>query len=595
MFESSDWDVPPGPALAAALDGRGWAQAGDQDLVGALVATEQVSAWVAGVQAEVLAELARRRPPDPRDRSVAARGDGLDAPAVPGADEGNGAVVEESVRGPIRYSVFTADEVAAAVGWSWNVASTRLRVAVDLATRLPRVADALHAGQVDWPRARAISEATRGLGAEAAWRVADQGLRLARTQTVGQVRDKVTAATLAADPALASRRHARARTARGMVHHAVADGMAMFGAVIPAADAALAAGAVDALARSALAPDDPRTLEQARVDAFTDTLIAGYPRTATPTCAPAPASTPAPPAASTPAPPAAPTTGGNPGQGGERAGQDERQDSPGSPGRAPGGQEPADAGQEPAGGGQGRASAVVNITVPLTTLLGLTAATTGWTTRPDQDGGAPTTGSPGTDHGAGTTEESFAWWWPLLGVELGRLPGQVGRAGPVAAEQAVTAALQALAGGAPARWIVTGPSGTAWAATTPTYRRPRWLDHAIRTLDRICRAPGCRRPAEACDIDHVIPYPRGATTATNLTALCRHHHRMKTHAGWTSRLLPDRRVEWVSPSRVASMHCCMDAPSEPCVPLVAAHGSSSPHGRAGICVYWSGPCSESSG
>jgi hypothetical protein len=191
---------------------------------------------------------------------------------------------------------------------------------------------------------------------------------------------------------------------------------------------------------------------------------------------------------------------------------------------------------------------VVNITVPLTTLLRHAAATTDWTTRPDEDGGSPATGRAGTDHGSGTVEESFAWWWPLLGVDLGRLPGQVGRAGPVAAEQVVTAALQALAGGAPARWIVTGPSGTAWAATTPTHRRPKWLDHAIRTLDRTCRAPGCRRPAEACDIDHVIPYPRGATTATNLTALCRHHHRMKTHAGWSCRLLPDRRVEWVSPT-----------------------------------------------
>jgi hypothetical protein len=232
---------------------------------------------VAGVQAQVLAELARRRPPDPRDRSVAARGDGLDAPTGPCVGEAGGAGAEESVRGPIRYSEFTVDEVVAATGWSWNVASARLRVAVDLATRLPRVADALHAGQVDWPRARAISEASRGLGAEAAWRVADVGLRLARTQTVGQVRDRVTAAALAADPALASRRHARARTARGMVHYPADDGMAMFGAVIPAADAALAAGAVDALARSAMAPDDPRTLEQARVDAFTDTLIAGYP------------------------------------------------------------------------------------------------------------------------------------------------------------------------------------------------------------------------------------------------------------------------------------------------------------------------------
>src|SRR5258705_3693913 len=53
--------------------------------------------------------------------------------------------------------------------------------------------------------------------------------------------------------------------------------------------------------------------------------------------------------------------------------------------------------------------------------------------------------------------------------------------------------------------------------------------------------------------------------------------------GWmrypASERLPPRSS---SPSRVGPPHCCGDPPSEPCVPLVAAHGSSKPRGRRGV-------------
>jgi hypothetical protein len=35
----------------------------------------------------------------------------------------------------------------------------------------------------------------------------------------------------------------------------------------------------------------------------------------------------------------------------------------------------------------------------------------------------------------------------------------------------------------------------------------------------------------------------------------------------------------ISWCRVAPVHCCTEAPSGPCVPLVAAHGPSKPPGR----------------
>jgi hypothetical protein len=139
-------------------------------------------------------------------------------------------------------------------------------------------------------------------------------------------------------------------------------------------------------------------------------------------------------------------------------------------------------------------------------------------------------------------------WLPVLGADPGRLPADTDRSGPLDPTHATLTALTALAGSAAIRWVITDPHGHAAITSLPTHRRPSWLDHAVKTLDRRCRAPGCGVPAEHCDTDHVIAYPTGPTHPTNLTSLCRHHHRMKTHAGWTSRLLPAGIVEWTSPT-----------------------------------------------
>ena len=50
----------------------------------------------------------------------------------------------------------------------------------------------------------------------------------------------------------------------------------------------------------------------------------------------------------------------------------------------------------------------------------------------------------------------------------------------------------------------------------------------VQIKDGTCTFPTCSRPAEACDLDHKIPNPRGPTSAANLGALCRRHHNMKT-------------------------------------------------------------------
>jgi hypothetical protein len=83
---------------------------------------------------------------------------------------------------------------------------------------------------------------------------------------------------------------------------------------------------------------------------------------------------------------------------------------------------------------------------------------------------------------------------------------------------------------------------------SPGYRPGTGLDRWVRTRDRHCRFPGCRRPARFCDLDHVIAWPKGRTTCQNLACVCRYHHRLKTHAGWTVRALDDMTLIWTSPT-----------------------------------------------
>ena len=67
---------------------------------------------------------------------------------------------------------------------------------------------------------------------------------------------------------------------------------------------------------------------------------------------------------------------------------------------------------------------------------------------------------------------------------------------------------------------------------------------AITERDRGCRFDPCDRPAAWCDIDHVVPWPRGSTSADNGILLCRHHHRAKRRDGWWPTLHADGTVTW---------------------------------------------------
>ncbi len=80
---------------------------------------------------------------------------------------------------------------------------------------------------------------------------------------------------------------------------------------------------------------------------------------------------------------------------------------------------------------------------------------------------------------------------------------------------------------------------TGDALATTAYRPGAALAALVRARDGHCRFPGCSVAARWCDLDHVVPWPAGPTSALNLVCLCRRHHRTKQRPGWLTRLEPD--------------------------------------------------------
>jgi hypothetical protein len=80
------------------------------------------------------------------------------------------------------------------------------------------------------------------------------------------------------------------------------------------------------------------------------------------------------------------------------------------------------------------------------------------------------------------------------------------------------------------------------------YTPPQELVDYLLARDRVCRFPGCRRTGQSSDIDHAQSWETGGeTNPANLGLLCRRHHRMKTHGGWSLESNPDGSCLWKSP------------------------------------------------
>jgi hypothetical protein len=131
----------------------------------------------------------------------------------------------------------------------------------------------------------------------------------------------------------------------------------------------------------------------------------------------------------------------------------------------------------------------------------------------------------------------------LAGV--GDDPGILEGYGPVTAERCRELA----AGSAIWHRVFTDPiTGTVTDVDRRTYRPPGGLAQYIKVRDHTCIAPGCLKPAHACQIDHTVPWAEGGCTcAKNLDPLCPRHHRLRHLCGWQIHQTDDGSYDWVSP------------------------------------------------
>nr|WP_256693973.1 HNH endonuclease signature motif containing protein [Actinomyces oris] len=124
----------------------------------------------------------------------------------------------------------------------------------------------------------------------------------------------------------------------------------------------------------------------------------------------------------------------------------------------------------------------------------------------------------------------------------------------IGARSAVVPALTAwaLAAGGTWRRLVTDPaSGTVLDVGRSRYRPPAGLADLVRARDRACVFPTCQTPAEPCDIDHLTAWSQGgATSLDNLVVLCQAHHRLKHTPGWAlTRDQDSGTLSWHTPDK----------------------------------------------
>lgn len=170
----------------------------------------------------------------------------------------------------------------------------------------------------------------------------------------------------------------------------------------------------------------------------------------------------------------------------------------------------------------------------------------------------------------------------LLG--LADAPGELQGYGPIPPEMAQRIAARST-------WeplLASAWNGEPLARSTQRYTPTQSLRDAVVLRDRTCTFVGCRMPAVRCDVDHVEPYVEGRdgggrdggdrgggrrdggrrdgggrtgvppdgeldatelqTSLDNLQALCRHHHRAKTHGGWEVTRSDDGSTRWRAPT-----------------------------------------------
>ncbi|MDT4909717.1 MAG: hypothetical protein QOI69_2958, partial [Pseudonocardiales bacterium] len=225
--------VTPGSAVVTALALLDPARMSHEGRVDALAAWDRQAAWSQARQDRFLAAMA-------------------DDPTVPTPA---GEVDKDWVR----------EEVACALRLSSGHAANRLRVATELAGRLPDTLDLQERGEITSHHSRSLAEATLPLDDVTASKVEEAVLVKAPDQALASFRRSVKRNLLRHAPQTAEQAHERSLAERRVVRMPSEAGMSGIWMLLSDAGATTFMTAIDALARR-VTSDDPRTSDQRRAD-----------------------------------------------------------------------------------------------------------------------------------------------------------------------------------------------------------------------------------------------------------------------------------------------------------------------------------------
>jgi Domain of unknown function (DUF222) len=216
--------IPPGAPLAAWLGQAEPATLDDAGLVNSIAGWRKITSWAQAQELAAVAEVARRR----------------------------GATDDPSLdRDPAREleAEFVPNEIALALTMTQFAAEYWVSLAVSLSRRLPGTLSALRSGLIDLNRARLIDQYTTPLDDDLAQAVERKVLPRAPRQTTTQLAASLRRAVMSVDPGAAERRRKAAeRHARVELTGDDAGTAALYGRLLPAAQAAAAWARISAMA-----------------------------------------------------------------------------------------------------------------------------------------------------------------------------------------------------------------------------------------------------------------------------------------------------------------------------------------------------------
>jgi hypothetical protein len=479
-----------------------WAGLSDYDLVEGLIADR---ARIGAIEADFLEKVAELY-----DRPAM-----IPLPVPPASESPK--KTRQRVHPGLTREDLTEEELAAALHISDYEAHRLLQTALALTTRLPATMTALREGRLDLFRAHLVREAIQPL--------ADDHFSIARkaklspetaeevaSTVAGLVEDKVFPGAGEKNPAKLRRALTRAinqidpdfarRTAetnvrgRTVTHRTnTSDNTGDLYAHLGAAEAQGIYNTLDAYARLTRRQGSERSLSELRADAFTHLILHGHlPDGSTPVN-PTPINTDN----ATVIPDIDPNTGDIPPQ-------------------------PESTESTRGTGATGEAG-------PATETCACTCG--GTSDKPRHTTTANRTSrDPGTESGLRAHVQVTVSLNTLMGLD--EEPAELHGHGPITAPTARDLAFEH---GSTWQRLVTDPlTGQLLDYGRTTYRPPIGLQDFVRARDLTCRTPTCTRPASKCHLDHVIAWPAGSTSNTNLQAKCDHDHRLKHEGRWTHQL-----------------------------------------------------------